>query len=191
MRRVVVTMSDLDLDALAALARAATPGPWSVVNDCVMATTEVCAHGSSLTEVIADEVALRINLAHIAAFDPPTTLALIERARRVEAERDRLAATIERVRRLAAGQAEMSERQPDEEAVGCGCGVDFPGVREALDHQHATGCGVRAKPDDGPGASGWVVVDGRGVVHVTVKRDDGSVGWVIVHHSLDGREGRE
>lgn len=24
-----------------------------------------------------------------------------------------------------------------------------------------------------------------------VKRDDGSVGWVIVHHSLDGRELRE
>lgn len=24
-----------------------------------------------------------------------------------------------------------------------------------------------------------------------VKRDDGSVGWVIVHHSLDGREERE
>ncbi len=24
-----------------------------------------------------------------------------------------------------------------------------------------------------------------------VKRDDGSVGWVIVHHSLDGRERQE
>ena len=24
-----------------------------------------------------------------------------------------------------------------------------------------------------------------------VKRDDGSVGWVIVHHSLDGRESNE
>jgi hypothetical protein len=24
-----------------------------------------------------------------------------------------------------------------------------------------------------------------------VKRDDGSVGWVVVHHSLDGREFRE
>jgi hypothetical protein len=22
----------------------------------------------------------------------------------------------------------------------------------------------------------------------SVKRDDGSVGWVVVHHSLDGRE---
>lgn len=75
--------------------------------------------------------------------------------------------------------------------------ADSPGVREALDHQSATA----------PGASGWFVV------HVTptgdliehslddecacgpssepVKRDDGSVGWVIVHHSLDGREGRE
>lgn len=24
-----------------------------------------------------------------------------------------------------------------------------------------------------------------------VKRDDGSIGWVMVHHSLDGREARE
>lgn len=24
-----------------------------------------------------------------------------------------------------------------------------------------------------------------------VKRDDGSVGWVVVHHSLDGREAAE
>jgi hypothetical protein len=24
-----------------------------------------------------------------------------------------------------------------------------------------------------------------------IKRDDGSVGWVISHHSLDGRESRE
>lgn len=24
-----------------------------------------------------------------------------------------------------------------------------------------------------------------------VKRDDGSVGWIMVHHSLDGRENRE
>lgn len=24
-----------------------------------------------------------------------------------------------------------------------------------------------------------------------VERDDGSIGWVLSHHSLDGREGRE
>jgi hypothetical protein len=24
-----------------------------------------------------------------------------------------------------------------------------------------------------------------------VKRDDGSIGWVVVHHSLDGREANE
>ena len=25
----------------------------------------------------------------------------------------------------------------------------------------------------------------------SVKRDDGSVGWVLIHHSLDGREANE
>lgn len=27
-----------------------------------------------------------------------------------------------------------------------------------------------------------------GVTPETVKREDGSMGWVVVHHSLDGRE---
>ena len=26
---------------------------------------------------------------------------------------------------------------------------------------------------------------------VAVKREDGSVGWVVAHHSLDGREAKE
>ena len=26
---------------------------------------------------------------------------------------------------------------------------------------------------------------------VPLKRDDGSMGWLIIHHSLDGREARE
>ena len=30
-----------------------------------------------------------------------------------------------------------------------------------------------------------------GPKHVAVKRDDGSIGWCVVHHSLDGREQRE
>lgn len=27
-----------------------------------------------------------------------------------------------------------------------------------------------------------------GPIHEPVKRDDGGIGWVITHHSLDGRE---
>lgn len=29
-----------------------------------------------------------------------------------------------------------------------------------------------------------------GPANEPVKRDDGSVGWVVTHHSLDGREGK-
>jgi hypothetical protein len=30
-----------------------------------------------------------------------------------------------------------------------------------------------------------------GPTHHPVQRDDGSVGWMMVHHSLDGREAEE
>ena len=48
-------------------------------------------------------------------------------------------------------------------------------IRAAFDHDTSTGepdcvCGPEVRPE---------------------KREDGSIGWLIVHHSLDGRERRE
>lgn len=81
----------LNLDALEATARAATPGPWTINWE----TDEYHAG-------MPDKWALSINgpeasefadldsadAEHIATFDPPTVLALITRLREAERERD-------------------------------------------------------------------------------------------------------
>lgn len=45
-------------------------------------------------------------------------------------------------------------------------------VADLIDHELTDGCpcGPTAEP---------------------VERDDGSIGWILIHHSLDGREARE
>lgn len=65
-------MTDVDLDALVALAEAATPGQW-------VATGRWVRFGLHDREQISDEDA-----AFIAACDPQTVLALIERIRELE-----------------------------------------------------------------------------------------------------------
>lgn len=65
-----VLTAALDLDALAAVAEAATPGPWDME----------WTGGSD------------VDLAHIAAFDPPTVLALLAEARGAQRLRREVAA---------------------------------------------------------------------------------------------------
>lgn len=84
-------MSDLDLPALMAIAEAATPGHWRViandgayVKDEEMATLRIEQEEYPemvLALIISDTAALRhkANAAHIAAFDPPTVIALLDR----------------------------------------------------------------------------------------------------------------
>lgn len=70
----------LDLDALEAVARAATPGPWEFCDAHVIPRVE-CGSAD-----IAEEVANLDNAVHISVFDPSTVLALIGRVREAEAE---------------------------------------------------------------------------------------------------------
>lgn len=95
-------MSTIDLDALERTAQAATPGPWDIEYD-----VEHYDYGPSERwpstligprrnppGVLAEKYGNRINeiaelrdedAEHIAAFDPPTALALIARVRELEA----------------------------------------------------------------------------------------------------------
>lgn len=79
-------MSDLDLGALEALARAATPGPWRASDvddgDHTILNVDDWAIGSAY-QGERDQL-------HIAANSPTTTLALIARLREAERESDRL-----------------------------------------------------------------------------------------------------
>jgi len=67
----------IDIDELAALANAATPGPWTAGSRCVRDSDGHGVAGEGYTTEDAD-------LAYIAAANPETVLALIERLRAAE-----------------------------------------------------------------------------------------------------------
>tara|TARA_R110000796_G_C14362341_1_gene412958 strand:- start:3 stop:290 length:288 start_codon:yes stop_codon:yes gene_type:complete len=81
------------LDELAAKAEAATPGPW--VYDGARSVL-VPEEYRDPTTGRRDGVHWKPNAAHIAAFDPPTVLALIAEVRRLQAElaRERFGALV-------------------------------------------------------------------------------------------------
>ena len=73
----------LDLDALEAVARAATPGPWH------QGAHYIGAGGEPYDpEAVVGQASILCDAEHIAAFDPPTVRALITRIREAEQERD-------------------------------------------------------------------------------------------------------
>lgn len=74
-------VSGLDLDALEAVARAATPGPWHQGAHYIGAGGE--PHDP---EVQVGQASVIPDAKHMAAFDPPTVLALIARLREAEAQ---------------------------------------------------------------------------------------------------------
>lgn len=80
-------MNEIDLDALEATARAAVAGPWHHTpfggqnqNGDYFGGDVFDGHGEYLLSEVRDE-----DGAHIAAFDPPTVLALVARLREAEA----------------------------------------------------------------------------------------------------------
>ena len=115
-------MTELDLDRLEAVAKAATPGPWSVWRHDDARLRFV----SDGKENLADEVEPK-DAAHIAAFDPPTVLALIAAARdneehrarsmlldEAQADNARLVRMLaKRVAALAVVKAERDELRPE------------------------------------------------------------------------------
>lgn len=80
-----MTPDDLDLDVLAAVAAKATPGPWWVKphgarRDC----STIRTRDDRYLAFYADPV----DAEHMVAFSPDVAIALIERCRKAEAERD-------------------------------------------------------------------------------------------------------
>lgn len=98
-------MSDLDLDALEALAKDATPGPWEWEPEGFMGCGQVWTNGQgveggSIAGPTGDcyprsGYSPKEDMQFIAAADPPTVLALIERVREAEAARAQLSHDID------------------------------------------------------------------------------------------------
>ena len=98
-------MPEIDVDALRVVAEGATPGPWEVdrffwkigstrgMPDEFWVSVE--AAGSVIACMPEEAPASEPNAAHIAEFDPPTVLALLDRLQAAEG-------AVERVRALAA-----------------------------------------------------------------------------------------
>ena len=81
-------MTDLDLDALEATARAVnTPGPWEARCDGYKEPSRVCHDSEAVIYLGYDYWAdfMGGDAEHIAAFDPPTVLTLIAKLREAEA----------------------------------------------------------------------------------------------------------
>lgn len=99
----------LDLERLEAMARAATPGPWWVEEgSCILAnTTNANSPAWCIGQTQAEDWRQAdANAAHIAAFDPPTILALLARLQAAEREVHRL----EPIRRLSHQLADLARR---------------------------------------------------------------------------------
>lgn len=100
-------MPDLNLDSLAAVAEASTPGPWQVLDSIhgdpiVHQVGRGFLSGGGVATAFHNEDYGRADAAHIATFDPPTVLALIAEAcdaRRLRRE----VAALDRVWRENAG----------------------------------------------------------------------------------------
>ena len=93
-------MTDLDLTKLREIANAATPGPW----ECGMTTfwdprngpTHACVRVENAEwwdnlAVIEGSTEADRNMAHIAAFDPPTVIALLDEIEELRAKVTELA----------------------------------------------------------------------------------------------------
>lgn len=103
----------IDLDALEATARAATPGPWE------FRTESPSMGGDNYTIRQAGVPGIRMSgyvygfgtgmIEHITTFDPPTVLALIARLREARQELREAEAVIEQVRARLPGPRTFAE----------------------------------------------------------------------------------
>lgn len=79
-------MTEIDVKRLRKVAEAATPGPWSAcVRNSLMAVTTADGGLSVSTVGMPEHPGAIEDAGHIAAFDPPTVLALLDRLEAAEA----------------------------------------------------------------------------------------------------------
>lgn len=100
-------MTELDLAGLRRIAESVcVPEPWAIWHDLDHQGFKTVGDAESYAEVLADGQADEADpiahvytddlAEHIAAFDPPTVLALMDRIKELEAERDKARAEVER-----------------------------------------------------------------------------------------------
>lgn len=83
-----MTTNEQDLNELRAIAEAATPGPWETLGGQGPVGTHAVCHrmeqGTLVEIAYRDAHFDKANATHIAAFDPPTVLTLLDRVEAAE-----------------------------------------------------------------------------------------------------------
>ena len=125
-------MTDLDLTKLREIAEAATPGEWESVVSTY--SSEFGDYKGAWIPGVAEEISdyyigtvppLHVNDAtHIATFDPPTVLALID-------EVERLRETLATVKAITDGTPEC-DKYDDKSPVTCGWKFDLQRIKEVM-----------------------------------------------------------
>ena len=125
-------MTELDLTELREIVEAATPGPW----EAELAAKRKCTalncdfdHWYNLVHVegvalFKDSVLATEDALHIATFDPPTVLALID-------EIERLRETLATVKAITVGTPEC-DKYDDKSPVTCGWKFDLQRIKEVV-----------------------------------------------------------
>lgn len=81
-------MTDLDIPALRAIAEAATEGPWRAYESQTHAEMFVVdPRGFLMDGIVCGPTYEKRNVEHVATFDPPTVIELLDRLERAERER--------------------------------------------------------------------------------------------------------
>ncbi|AHG63148.1 ead/Ea22-like family protein [Advenella mimigardefordensis] len=132
-------MTPEKLDALYALAKKATPGPWEAFNDTVLVEDETAENEIAyFCGYEYNEDTVQVDAAYVAAASPDVITALIDRVRELEAERTELRKALS----LAACELDVLGRELEQvhdevpHIVGCLPAPDvLPAVRAALNKE--------------------------------------------------------
>ena len=124
-------MTNLDLTKLREIAEAATPGPWGLWNPSsgpshISIGGKIAFQSVETADSFAyDEVIPHWRDAyHIATFDPPTALALIDEIEQVRGQVNSVRGILER--------SPECNKYPDESVLHCGWKSDLNAIRETL-----------------------------------------------------------
>lgn len=119
-------MTTEELDALEAMAKAATPGSWEWAQPGYPDDLSLVLRAANGTEILRfNSTSHEVNTAYIAACDPTTVLALIAEARAAARLRTAMEGALEDL--ASRGECAMSDKrgEPAGRYVPCnGCGED-------------------------------------------------------------------
>ena len=122
-------MTDYDLTQLREIAEAATSGPWHYIGIDFRGERSHSTKGAAGSVVAfagygPDGGMSNLNATHIAAFDPPTAIALID-------ELERLREVVATVKAITNGTPEC-DKYDDKSPVTCGWKFDLQRIKEVV-----------------------------------------------------------